>query len=70
MNRHALSRAFRLAGWEGGERGEAQRVIGAVSVSLEDTCGREQRGEYNRKSPGSVPRTPEIEAEGRRRESW
>lgn len=45
MNRHVLSRAFRLAGWEGGKRGAAQRGIRAASVQAWRTHVEGSRGE-------------------------
>lgn len=71
MNRYVLSRAFWLLG--GKEvRGEKPReesgqlVYKPVGHTWKGAEGRVR----SQKSPGPVPRTPEIEAEGRRRESW
>lgn len=52
MNRRASSRAFWLAGWDGGKRGAAQRGIGAALLRREQR----ERVEYNepRTSPEDI----------------
>lgn len=65
MNRHVLSRAFWLAGWEGGEKGEAQRVMGQLVCKPGGHTWKGAEGRVqSRKSPGPVPGTPEMKEGG------